>query len=1097
MKKIICLILAFVLAFGAVPVEATDFEKITEIKDDMLQQALYIIPEGFSDIDFLAPNASYTAPETVTVEKAQERLQEFIEKFEGKFFTVDGNYCPVSGIHASSCSNCLMSNVIAAEWVEELVGMGKLDASLCPTQYSYKGSQGFSDGYQCFGFANFAHWYIFAQKNTDKVSSTLEATGPLTYETIKNALPGDVLRSNYYGGHSMIFISCDEEGFNVIDSNHTGNADGKSACIVKVHKVKYNPKYTVAITGVKNYERKNGETSESLSMQYDDRYDVSGKTVEIVDAGKPTSQKVGYGVAEGILDDAVITLSGEKLVATGIGSAKVRIDRVLYEITVEAAPISLLLLIGQSNMEGMVGNANQSIANVDGQVYSTYAMANGLTGDAGLTVENAGNYVPSALTGEYSAVNVNGNNTKLSGYPVNSLTESGSGKYGMDSGIAYEWVKQTGEKVWVVNAAHGASSISSWQKGESNYEEAVALLSTCQEVLKKEIAAGHYTFSHMGYYWCQGCADEQQTAKWYAEKYIAMHDNLKAELAFDADLDENTENTTFEFGNIILVMAGHETATGYRKGIYEDDSDKFFATFKELEMRGPRVAQIWLANNPELEDIYIVSTIAQEWITMPDGSDGVEEYFASHYEKGTIDYPTQVKQKESWYSPKKPAEVKNSIHYYQVGYNEVGRESVRNTMYILGIKEKPDVETTVTFYDWTGYKEIAEIQTVSKGISETLAVPFVYPCYESKNVTYNTSKNLEYFYYDLLDKESKGGVLSDSLGQNEITAVERETYSYRFELSEGEMVSIDGGVFTGNPLNRADRTHKYYKATTPIILRHDKEWVVEFFSEQGERFIALSCQGWFSSKTEYSDNAYFIFKRTDSGKSIISFGEYKNQQYEYWGIKQGMADVDWDLPHVYSFRNVIKEDGSNIIHIYIDDVFVGTTANRIINNVVTATDESYFSRKDFLFPFIGAGGTLALNSDQMIWMNVWENGHTHSCTFVTVPPTCTVMGYTDYTCSICGTSYIGDYVEATGHSYENGICNICGEWEYPIGDINLDGSVDVKDSYYIRLVVAKLRKPTEQQILLGDVDLDGKITAIDANIIRKYILGNITEIPVE
>ena len=46
----------------------------------------------------------------------------------------------------------------------------------------------------------------------------------------------------------MIFISCDEEGFNVIDSNHTGNADGKSACIVKVHKVKYNPKYTVAIT---------------------------------------------------------------------------------------------------------------------------------------------------------------------------------------------------------------------------------------------------------------------------------------------------------------------------------------------------------------------------------------------------------------------------------------------------------------------------------------------------------------------------------------------------------------------------------------------------------------------------------------------------------------------------------------------------------------------------------------------------------------------------------------------------------------------------------------------------------------------------------
>ncbi len=68
---------------------------------------------------------------------------------------------------------------------------------------------------------------------------------------------------------------------------------------------------------------------------------------------------------------------------------------------------------------------------------------------------------------------------------------------------------------------------------------------------------------------------------------------------------------------------------------------------------------------------------------------------------------------------------------------------------------------------------------------------------------------------------------------------------------------------------------------------------------------------------------------------------------------------------------------------------------------------------------------------------------------------------------------------------------------FSLADINLDGKVDVMDAYCIRLVIAKLHKPTEQQILLGDVDLDGKITAIDANIIRKYILGIITEIPVK
>ena len=78
-----------------------------------------------------------------------------------------------------------------------------------------------------------------------------------------------------------------------------------------------------------------------------------------------------------------------------------------------------------------------------------------------------------------------------------------------------------------------------------------------------------------------------------------------------------------------------------------------------------------------------------------------------------------------------------------------------------------------------------------------------------------------------------------------------------------------------------------------------------------------------------------------------------------------------------------------------------------------------------------------------------------------------------------------------------GICTICGKWEYPIGDLNLDGAVDVKDVFYARLVAAKLIKPTDEQLTVGDVDSDGKITAIDANIIRKYSLGIITELPVQ
>ena len=52
---------------------------------------------------------------------------------------------------------------------------------------------------------------------------------------------------------------------------------------------------------------------------------------------------------------------------------------------------------------------------------------------------------------------------------------------------------------------------------------------------------------------------------------------------------------------------------------------------------------------------------------------------------------------------------------------------------------------------------------------------------------------------------------------------------------------------------------------------------------------------------------------------------------------------------------------------------------------------------------------------------------THECSYnaVVTPPTCTEQGYTTYTCE-CGDSYVDDYVNATGHNYKNGVCEVCG-----------------------------------------------------------------------
>ena len=52
--------------------------------------------------------------------------------------------------------------------------------------------------------------------------------------------------------------------------------------------------------------------------------------------------------------------------------------------------------------------------------------------------------------------------------------------------------------------------------------------------------------------------------------------------------------------------------------------------------------------------------------------------------------------------------------------------------------------------------------------------------------------------------------------------------------------------------------------------------------------------------------------------------------------------------------------------------------------------------------------------------------HTGSLEKVVTAPTCTEQGYTTYTCSKCGDTYVADYVDASGHSFEKGVCTVCG-----------------------------------------------------------------------
>ena len=54
-------------------------------------------------------------------------------------------------------------------------------------------------------------------------------------------------------------------------------------------------------------------------------------------------------------------------------------------------------------------------------------------------------------------------------------------------------------------------------------------------------------------------------------------------------------------------------------------------------------------------------------------------------------------------------------------------------------------------------------------------------------------------------------------------------------------------------------------------------------------------------------------------------------------------------------------------------------------------------------------------------------GCNHEYATVVVSPTCTDRGYTIYTCDHCGDGYTSDFVDAYGHSFEDGTCTRCGK----------------------------------------------------------------------
>ena len=261
-------------------------------------------------------------------------------------------------------------------------------------------------------------------------------------------------------------------------------------------------------------------------------------------------------------------------------------------------------------------------------------------------------------------------------------------------------------------------------------------------------------------------------------------------------------------------------------------------------------------------------------------------------------------------------------------------------------------------------------------------------------------------------------IIDDITGDIEVhTIIHRDPQNFRWELQQDALVSVGtndnavkklAGTITNGVLSNSR-----YELTTSVVLKHDLRWEVEWQFGGNWRGCV------FTSDPVQSTKDMVYLSRTVGGQLCI--GTWTGEQYDNYGVDLSGLD---DQVHTYRLENRISTDGNNMVWVYVDGEEIGPMNRYFIGSKDQGTTSDWICGKDFIFSYISMDGH-ALKDCKLNYLQGRECVHTHSYTPTVTVPTCTEQGSTTYTCE-CGDSYVDAYTDATGHSYENSICNSCG-----------------------------------------------------------------------
>lgn len=493
-----------------------------------------------------------------------------------------------------------------------------------------------------------------------------------------------------------------------------------------------------------------------LHIRYQDKYTFDATVTDIRDVNITSCVTGTNQKDENLL---VKQTDGKTVYADGCGTATVVAGGKETKIKVDPSPINMLFTTGQSNASGDLTFADSiTLTNYRTQfVRSPETMAYLTQTDQLVSVnpsadqqryEDAGKqiganrvykdfslYVPTTLDWETTA------NTRTEGCDPRVLTQTVTDFYGAgwSASLAKEWIEQTGERVWIVNASHGAMEIQQFlpiEDGdptpkENEYYQAVAVFNAALETLYKEVDAGHFTLHHIAYYWYQGEANSYEREVG-GKEYIGgltsfiMYNNRGCRYTSPAEYVELFTKVHTGFMNDVKYEHNGVTKTLEYCGLMtvRTNEDDGVNTMGQVKMTGVRTAQYYMGGVTEgvLSNVYVISNLTEKWTgeTAEEADANVEMYFLEKYGS-----PEAFKAKMGYTMPTTSYEVHPNAHYNMCGHNELGEDCAKNSLLLLNnlnpdapyrlSYEADTTEVTPVLIAEDGYKHIkTQVKLYSK-----------------------------------------------------------------------------------------------------------------------------------------------------------------------------------------------------------------------------------------------------------------------------------------------------------------------------------------------------------------------------------------------